>query len=704
MKALPGTPAPPGATWDGGGTNFSVFSANATSIELLLFDGLGSQPAARVPMASRTGYFWHAYLPGVSPGQLYAFSVDGPYQPSAGHRFNRNKSLLDPYAKAIEGTVAWDESVFGYKAGGPDSDLSFNPSDSSQYTPKSVVVDPAFDWRGDRAPATPWNETVIYELHVKGFSKLNPDVEVGLRGTYAGLASPASVRHLRELGVTAVELLPTHQHVDNKFLLDKGLSNYWGYNTIGFFAPDSRYSASGGRGQQVTEFKAMVRELHSAGLEVILDVVYNHTAEGNQFGPTLCFKGIDNSAYYKLRRGDMRNYFDATGTGNTLNTRNPFVVQMVMDSLRYWAGEMHVDGFRFDLAPALARERYEVDFKSALFQAIYQDPLLSRVKLIAEPWDLGHAGNQQGKFPPPWGEWNGRFRDTTRRFWKGDGVPLSELATRLSGSSDLYSWQRRGPLPSVNFVTCHDGFTLRDLVSYDRKHNEPNGEGNKDGADLNLSWNCGQEGESREPAVVELRSRQARNFLAALLLSQGVPMLTAGDELGRSQKGNNNAYCQDNETSWVDWEGGPERQSSLAFVKSVVRLRLGHPVFRRTEYLRGVDGGGGGKDVTWLAPDGSEVGPDGWGRMQGRALGFLLSGADSGLVRPTGEPIKDETFAVLLNGSPDRVTFRLPGQDSGWQVVLDTASPTPMETTDAIPSGEALLAGRSLVVLRKVAR
>src|SRR5712692_1869947 len=581
MNVWLGQPYPLGATWDGTGVNFSLFSQNATKVELCLFDGPnGNREIARIRMPEQTDQVWHVYLPGIRPGQLYGYRVHGSYEPQVGHRFNPAKLLLDPYAKAIAGTIRWSDALFGYTVGHAD-DLSCDERDSAGGLPKCVVVDPAFNWGNDAYPRTPWHKTLIYELHVKGFTSRHLDVPQQMQGTYAGLTCPEVIDYLHSLGITAVELMPVHQFVADKHLLDKGLTNYWGYNSIGFFAPEARYTSSGIRGQQVVEFKTMVKVLHSEGIEVILDVVYNHTGEGNQLGPTLCFRGIDNAAYYRLMPDNQRYYLDYTGCGNTLDMTHPRTLQLIMDSLRYWVLEMHVDGFRFDLASALARELHAVDRLGAFFDIIHQDPVLSQAKLIAEPWDLGEGGYQVGNFPVLWAEWNGEYRDTVRRFWKGDGGLVGTVAYRLTGSSDLYERSGRRPYASINFVTAHDGFTLSDLVSYNEKHNEANGEDKRDGSNENLSWNCDVEGPTDDPAMLTLRAQQQRNFLATLLLSQGVPMLVAGDERGRTQQGNNNAYCQDNEVSWMDWTLDRPRRDLLEFTQQLIRLFHQHPVLRR---------------------------------------------------------------------------------------------------------------------------
>ncbi len=588
MRVWPGRSYPLGATWDGAGVNFALFSEHATKVELCLFDSVeAAKETERIPVKEYTDMVWHCYLPDVQPDQLYGYRVSGPYDPANGHRFNPNKILLDPYAKAVGRDLRWDDSLFGYKVGDPDADLTIDDRDNAAFAPLGAVVDSAFTWGDDRSPRTPWHQTLIYELHVKGFTKRMPGVPEKFQGTYAGLASESAIQHLTSLGVTAVELMPVHHHVDERHLVEKKLCNYWGYNTLAFFAPDLRYGTGQSARESVHQFKMMVRALHAAGLEVILDVVYNHTAEGNQLGPTLSMRGIDNAAYYRLSPKDKRYYMDFTGCGNTLNMIHPRVLQLIMDSLRHWVQEMHVDGFRFDLASTLARELFAVNKLGAFFDIIQQDPILSQCKLIAEPWDVGEGGYQVGNFPVLWTEWNGKYRDTVRRFWKGDGGTASEFATRLSGSSDLYEQSGRLPHASINFITCHDGFTLQDLVSYNDKHNEANGEDNKDGANDNNSWNCGAEGPTDDPKINELRDRQKRNLLATLLLSQGVPMICGGDELGHTQKGNNNAYCQDNELTWLDWGLDPRRQEFLDFVRKVVRVWREQPVFQRRKFFQG---------------------------------------------------------------------------------------------------------------------
>src|SRR5215831_20129187 len=588
VRTFLGYPSPLGATWMGNGVNFAIFSEHATGVELCLFDSIkDTEENVRIPANEQTDQVWHAFLPDARPGQLYGFRLSGPYEPQHGLRFNSSKLLLDPYAKAIAGEVSWADEMFGYVIGDKKEDLTQDFRDDAWGVPKSVVIDTGFDWQGDKKPGTPLHSSVIYEVHVKGFSKLWTDVPENLRGSYAALGHPAAIDYLKKLGVTAIELLPVHSHIDDKGLIDRGLTNYWGYNTIGFFAPHGQYSSSGQTGEQVSEFKSMVRSLHAAGIEVILDVVYNHTAEGNHLGPTLCFRGIDNPAYYWVNPENPRFYLDYTGTGNTLNARHPEVLRLIMDSLRYWVVEMHVDGFRFDLAATLARQFYDVNRLSAFFDLVQQDPVVSQVKLIAEPWDVGEGGYQVGNFPVPWSEWNGKYRDSVRSFWKGDEGRIGEMAYRLTGSPDLYEHDGRRPYASINFVTCHDGFTLTDLVSYNEKHNEANGEKNRDGDNNNQSWNCGVEGPTDDPQINALRDRQRRNFLTTLFLSQGVPMLCGGDEWGRTQNGNNNAYCQDNEISWFGWERDEKQNQLFEFTRKLIRLRNEHPVFRRPKFLKG---------------------------------------------------------------------------------------------------------------------
>ena len=676
MKMWPGRPYPLGATWDGQGVNFALFSENATEIDLCLFDHeQQDQETHRIRIDERTDQVWHVYLPEIRPGQLYGYRVHGPYDPKAGHRFNPSKLLIDPYAKALTGVVKWSEAMFGYRLGDPGEDLSLDQRNNAGNVPKGIVVDQAFTWGGDRLLDIPWEQTVIYEVHVKGFTMRHPDIDESLRGTYAGLASPPIIDYLLSLGVTAVELLPVHHFVNDNFLQERGLTNYWGYNSIGFFAPDIRYSAYKDLGRKVYEFKTMVKTLHSAGIEVILDVVYNHTGEGNHLGPTLSFRGIDNASYYRLVPENPRYYMDYTGCGNTLNVRHPRTLQLIMDSLRYWVCEMHVDGFRFDLASTLARELHDVDRLSAFFDIIHQDPVLSQVKLIAEPWDLGEGGYQVGNFPPGWAEWNGKYRDDIRRYWKGDGGVLGEMAYRLSGSSDLYGVSGRQPYASINFVTAHDGFTLHDLVSYNHKHNEANGEENRDGSDENLSWNCGVEGPTDDADIYELRERQKRNFLATLLLSQGVPMLCGGDEIGRTQGGNNNAYCQDNEISWYDWNLSKSQIQLYEFTQLLIYLKKTHPVFRRRRFFQGRKiWGSEVKDIAWFGSHGKEMTDEEWD-MGFRTLGIRLAGDAIGEKDTRGQAILDETFLLLLNAHHEKIPFILPAHKKGvrWQLVFDTS-------------------------------
>ncbi|HET6312495.1 MAG TPA: glycogen debranching protein GlgX, partial [Chloroflexia bacterium] len=630
MNVWPGKPYPLGATWDGTGVNFALFSENATGVELCLFDSTDDEAERmRIRMTEQTDYVWHVYMPNLKPGQLYGYRVYGPYEPSQGHRFNPAKLLLDPYAKAITGRIDWSDALFGYPMGleDPDRDLQMDTQDSAPGMNRSVVIDPAFDWGDDKAPNTPLHESILYEVHVKGFSAQHPDIDPKLRGTYAGLATPEAIDYFRTLGITAVELLPVHHFVNDKTLVDKGLSNYWGYNSIGFFAPYSEYSSSGKLGEQVREFKAMVKTLHAAGIEVILDVVYNHTAEGNHFGPHLSFKCIDNVSYYRLVPDDPRFYMDYTGTGNTLNMLHPRTLQTVMDSLRYWVTEMHVDGFRFDLASTLARGLHEVGRLNSFLDIIHQDPVISQVKLIAEPWDIGEGGYQVGNFPVNWSEWNGKYRDTVRSFWRGDESQVAELAYRLSGSSDLYQHNGRAPYASINFVIAHDGFTLNDLVSYNEKHNEANGENNMDGESHNRSWNFGVEGPTDDPEITAAREKQKRNFLATLLLSQGVPMICGGDEFGRTQQGNNNAYCQDNEISWYNWDWSDKDHDLFEFTRKLIQVRKDFPVLHRRKFFQGRRiRGSEVEDLTWFRPDGQEMTEAEWGSHTTRCFGMRLGG------------------------------------------------------------------------------
>jgi isoamylase len=700
----PGSPFPLGAAWDGHGTNFALFSEHAVGVELCLFDEEGVE--TRVALTERTAHHWHAYLPGVQPGQHYAYRVQGPFDPEHGHRFVPQKLLLDPYAKAIEGNVDWDAAnALPYVPDGTDTaDLEPDDEDDADAIPKCIVVDPAFDWQGDELPRTPWADTIIYETHVRGFTRQHPGVPEHLRGTYSGLASDEAIAHLIDLGVTAVELLPVHHIADEHFLHDKGLTNYWGYSTIGYFAPHAGYAATGRRGEQVHEFKGMVKALHRAGIEVILDVVYNHTAEGNHLGPMLSFKGIDNKAYYRLMPDDPRFYMDFTGTGNSLNVVNPGVLRLIMDSLRYWAVECHVDGFRFDLASALARELYDVDRLSAFFDVIHQDPVLSQVKLIAEPWDVGPGGYQVGNFPVLWTEWNGIYRDAVRDYWRGQ-APVSSLAQRLTGSSDLYESDGRNPFASINFVTAHDGFTLHDLVSYNEKHNDANLEDNQDGTDDNRSWNCGVEGPTDDPEINALRRRQQRNFLTTLLLSQGVPMLLGGDEVGRTQDGNNNGWCQDSEISWFDWDLDGDRTSLLAFTKRLIALRRAHPVFRRRDFLLGRDPDGGVPDSWWFRPDGRRMTQRDWDRDDAHVIGLFLNGDAIPYRSERGEPIRDDSFLLLANAHHEDVDFMLPARRYGsdWTIEVTSADPA-IEPGQQLVQARAPLKviARSLVLLKRV--
>ncbi|HYX74376.1 MAG TPA: glycogen debranching protein GlgX [Steroidobacteraceae bacterium] len=697
----PGQPYPRGASWDGEGVNFSLFSAHAERVELCLFDPTGRHEIQRITVRERTDGNWHAYLPEARPGLLYGYRVHGPYDPEHGHRFNPHKLLIEPYARHLQGQLAWSDAHFGYRTGHAKADLSFDRRDSAAGTPKCRVVDTAFTWGDDRPPRIPWHDTVIYEAHVRGMTLLHPQVPPRLRGTYAGLATAPIVDHLVRLGVTAVELMPVHAFVDDRHLLEKGLRNYWGYNTLGFFAPEMRYSSTG----RISEFKTMVKVLHSVGIEVLLDVVYNHTAEGNQLGPTLSFRGIDNATYYRLA-GQPRYYMDFTGTGNTLNLQHPNVLQMIMDSLRYWATEMHVDGFRFDLASALARELHDVDRLGSFFDTIGQDPVLSQLKLIAEPWDVGSGGYQVGNFPPGWNEWNDKYRDTLRGFWKGDGGLIGEYARRITGSADLYEASGRKPHASINFITAHDGFTLEDLVSYNDKHNEANGEDNRDGHNNNRSWNCGVEGPTEDAAVLELRRRQKRNMLASLLLSQGIPMLLGGDELSRTQHGNNNAYCQDNELSWSDWNLDERRRDFLEFTGRIIRLRREHPVFSRRRYVRADTLTPEGlKEIIWLNPDGHEMTERDWQQDFARCLGVYLAGGAIERRGRRGEPIRDSNFMLLMNAHHEAIPFRIAEMLSGkpWTAVLDTARADPWALRVVAAEQGYALQGRSLVLLQELA-
>jgi isoamylase len=699
MRMWPGNPYPLGATWDGSGVNFALFCENGTKVELCLFDSADAkQESQRIALTETTDQVWHGYFPDLLPGQLYGYRIDGPFEPAKGHRFNANKVVLDPYAKLLGREVRWDDSLFGYNMG--QDDLTFNELDSAAFAPLAMVIDPAFTWGDDRPPRTPWHRTLIYEAHVKGLTMLHPGVPEPLRGTYAGLASEAVIRHLQELNVTAIELLPVHQNLSDRQLVDRNLSNYWGYSTLNFIAPQTSYDAPSNSLSPIHEFKMAVRTLHAAGIEVILDVVYNHTAEGNQCGPTLSWRGIDNAAYYRLAE-DARYYMDFTGCGNTLNMQHPKVLQMIMDSLRYYVTEMHVDGFRFDLASTLARELFEVNKLGAFFDIIHQDPILSKVKLIAEPWDVGPGGYQVGNFPPGWTEWNGKYRDCVRKYWKGDGGTVSEFATRLCGSSDLYERSGRRPYASINFVTCHDGFTLQDLVSYNEKHNDANGEENRDGCSNNDSWNCGAEGPTDDAGIRGIRVRQKKNIMATLLLSQGVPMILGGDELGHSSQGNNNTYCQDNELSWLRWELDPEQQEFLEFVKTVTRIWSEQPVLQRRKFFQGRSiRGDGVQDVTWFNCNGKDMSDDDWGGFV-RCIGMRLAGdlIDEHDVR--GEKIVGDTLLLLMNSYHEPLPFVLPvlGEGHRWEMLFDTANTerdaTLREAGDAFPLRE-----RSMAVLR----
>ncbi len=695
MKVKPGHPNPLGATWDGKGVNFALFAENATKVELCLFDSPdATNESTKIRLPEHTDLVWHGYLTDIPPGQLYGYRVHGPYEPAKGHRFNPAKVLLDPYAKVIGRDVKWDDSVFAYKVGGEQEDLDLDYRDSAAFAPLARVVDPAFDWGDDRHPNTAWHKTVIYEAHVKGFTRNHPGVPEAIRGTYEAVGSKAAIEHMKKLGVTAVELLPIHYHLDDRHLLEKDLKNYWGYNTLGYFAPDHRY----GKDNPLAEFKGMVKALHAAGIEVILDVVYNHTAEGNHLGPTLSMKGIDNVAYYMLSPEDPRFYMDFTGCGNVPNMSHPRVLQLIMDSLRYWVTEMHVDGFRFDLASTLARELHEINRLGTFFDIIHQDPIVSQVKLIAEPWDVGPGGYQVGNFPVLWTEWNGKYRDCIRSFWKGEGGAINEFATRFSGSSDLYQDDGRKPYASINFITCHDGFTLRDLVSYDGKHNEANGEDNKDGADDNRSWNCGVEGPTDDPAILKLRGQQRRNLMATLLLSQGVPMICAGDELGHTQNGNNNAYCQDNNLTWFEWDLSADDQAFTDFVAKLVEIRHTQPVFQRRRFFKGRPIRGV-KDISWLAPSGEEMDESAWEAGFVQCVGVRLAGDQIGDVDDDGNPIIGDTVMMLLNAYHEPIPFTMPPHqdERHWERLFDTADPGAQSSFHE-QKQDYLLQGRSVAL------
>ena len=698
----PGSPFPLGATWDGEGVNFAIFSENATAIDLCLFDSKTGKEK-RIRIRERDNHIWHIYVPKLKPGQLYAYRAYGPYEPQNGHRFNPNKLLIDPYAKALSGRVEWNNAIFGYEIGSADEDLSYSESDSASYIPKSVVVDTSFNWEGDKAPKIPYHQSIIYEAHVKGLTQLHPDIPQEIRGTYSAIAHPVIIQYLKNLGITAIELMPVHHFVNDGFLRAKNLTNYWGYNTIGFFAPDIKYSNSGNLGGQVNEFKTMVKELHKAGIEVILDVVYNHTAEGNHLGPTLSFRGIDNASYYRLTE-DKRFFYDYTGTGNTLNAMLPSVLRLIMDSLRYWILEMHVDGFRFDLASTLARELHEVDRLGSFFDIIHQDPVISQVKLIAEPWDIGEGGYQVGNFPPGWAEWNGKYRDCMRDYWRGADSMLSEFALRFTGSPDLYKEGYRKPTASINFITAHDGFTLQDLVSYNEKHNEANGENNQDGESHNRSWNCGAEGPTDDTNIIALRNQQKRNFLTTLFLSQGVPMLVSGDELGKSQSGNNNAYCQDNEISWINWQA--EDKDLLSFTQKLIHFQHAHPVFCRRRWFKGRPiQGSGVEDIAWFLPDGNSMNEENWNDDFAKSLGIFLNGKAIPSDGPKGEPITDNNFYIVFNAYEEELPYVLPSEEFGsaWIKVIDTHENFFEEKGgQSFASGDIIkVQGRSVVVLKE---
>ena len=705
IKTYPGIPYPLGATWDGEGVNFALYAENATGVELCLFDErMGAAQSATIRMTEKTHHMYHVYIPDLKPGQLYGYRVHGPYDPHQGHRFNPAKLLIDPYSKAIAGTLEWDDSLFGYQVGHRNHDLKMSHSDSAAFIPKSVVIDNQFDWEGDKGPKTPYHKTIIYEAHVKGFTKTHRGIPEEIRGTYAGLAHPVAIDYLKRLGITAIELLPVHHFAVDRHLAEKGLTNYWGYNSIGFFAPDIRYSANGVTYEQVNEFKTMVKELHKAGIEVILDVVYNHTAEGNHLGPTFSFKGIDNVSYYRLM-DDKRYYMDFTGTGNTLRANQPNVLRLMMDSLRYWIQEMHVDGFRFDLASALARELHEVNKLSSFFDVIHQDPVISQVKLIAEPWDVGEGGYQVGNFPPGWTEWNGKYRDCIRDYWRGADSMLGEFAQRFTGSSDLYQDDNRRPTASINFITAHDGFTLHDLVSYNEKKNDANGENNRDGESHNRSWNCGVEGPTKKKDVLALRQRQKRNFLTTLFLSQGIPMITAGDEIGRTQQGNNNAYCQDNEISWINWDGADEEL--LQFTQQLITLRRQHPTFSRRKWFQGQPiKGAGVEDIAWFLPDGSEMTEEHWNASFAKSLAVYLNGKGIHTPGPKGEQLVDDSFYIAFNAHHEPLEYVLPPAKYGdwWNQILNTANDAINGGPTYNPGDRLTVEARSIILLQNPRR
>ncbi len=703
IKLYPGHPYPLGATWDGKGVNFALFADNATKVELCLFESLENPKESRHKLIERTHQVWHTYIPNLKPGQLYGYRVHGPYRPLNGHRYNAHKLLIDPYAKAIAGSVLWHESLFGYDINHPDKDLSFSKTDSAPYVPKCVVVDTNFEWEGDVQLRTAYHKMIIYETHIKGFTQMHPGIPNELKGTYAGISHPVTIKYLKELGVTAVELMPVHHFMIDKHLSDKELDNYWGYNSIGYFAPDVRFSSSNPEGGQVNEFKEMVKTLHKAGIEVILDVVYNHTGEGSELGPTVCFRGIDNASYYRLTN-NKRSCIDYTGTGNTLNAMMPNVLCLIMDSLRYWILEMHVDGFRFDLASTLARELHEVDRLGSFFDIIYQDPVISQVKLIAEPWDVGEGGYQVGKFPPGWGEWNGKYRDCIRNYWRGADSMLGEFAQRFTGSPDLYQNDFRRPTASINFVTAHDGFSLHDLVTYNQKYNLANGEDNRDGESHNLSWNCNVEGETDDVETNKLRNQQKRNFLTTILLSQGVPMIVAGDELSRTQRGNNNAYCQDNEISWINWEKAD--LALLDFTKKLIAFRMQHPIFRRRGWFQGqMIHNTDTEDIAWFLPDGSEMTEENWRHDYAKSLGVYLNGQGIKSRGPKGEKVLDDSFYIIFNAHFDKLRYTIPVEKYGrlWTKVLDTAENLVGEEKGQFVAGEIIMVqSRSVVVLKQI--
>ncbi|WP_179413519.1 glycogen debranching protein GlgX [Mucilaginibacter sp. E4BP6] len=703
-KIYPGKPYPLGATWDGKGVNFALYTDNATGVELCLFNNKDDKTESQIiPVTERSHQVWHVYLPDLKPGQLYGYRVDGPYEPENGHRFNRNKLLIDPYAKAVAGIINWDDALYGYEIGNEQQDLSFSEVDSVPFIPKSVVIDQNFNWEDDQPLNIPYHQSIIYEAHVKGFTKLCTDIPEELRGTYSGIGHPATIEYLKKLGITAIELMPVHQFINDRGLTEKGLVNYWGYNSIGFFAPDVRYSAKGVIGEQVREFKEMVKELHKAGIEVILDVVYNHTGEGNQMGPTLSFKGVDNASYYRLTADNPRYYMDYTGTGNTLNAMLPNVLRYIMDSLRYWILDMHVDGFRFDLAATLARELHEVNKLSSFFEIIYQDPVISQVKLIAEPWDVGEGGYQVGKFPPGWGEWNGKYRDCMRDYWRGADSVLGEFAQRLTGSPDLYQDDNRRPTASINFITAHDGFTLNDLVSYNDKHNEANGEDNNDGESNNRSWNCGAEGPTDDEAINILREQQKKNLLTTLFLSQGVPMLVAGDEFGRTQNGNNNAYCQDNEISWLNWDGMDKEL--LEFTQKLIALRKDHPAFRRRRWFKGQPIKEGIEDIAWFLPEGTEMSDENWTNDYAKSLAVFLNGKGLHYLDPKGQDVIDDNFYLVFNAHHEPLDYIIPEKLRGeeWIMVLDTGEKEP-DNKESSAKEKITVSGRSIILLQQAVK